>query len=83
MDKFIIHGEYTVYRTCNGGSISMFNDIALIKVTPPIHFNDDVSPVCLPDTEDLYVHRQSIVSGWGQLESGIQKFFNTLFNLFN
>lgn len=58
--KFIIHEEYY----CGAQN----NDIALIKVTPIINFNVNVSPVCIPKTDDdCYVNRKSLVSGWGLL----------------
>jgi len=60
VEKFEVHEEF--YNP------TLNNDIALIKVTPIIDFSDNVSPVCLPKTNDLYVHQKSLVAGWGRLQ---------------
>ena len=54
------------------------NDVALIKVSTPIDFNDDVQPVCAPDSSKDYVYNLVQCAGWGTLRSG--KAF--LFSLF-
>ena len=48
--------------------IVVYNDIALLKIHPPLLFNDKVKPVCLP-TEDMvsenYSNDNCFTSGWG------------------
>jgi secreted trypsin-like serine protease len=44
------------------------NDIALIKLSEPITFTDEISPICLPDDRDLCPNDPRttlIVAGWG------------------
>lgn len=48
------------------------NDIALIRLTKPIAYNDDVGPVCLPwklQNENL-ANKPAILAGWGTTEFG-------------
>ena len=47
------------------------NDIALIKLASPITFNDNVQPVCAPDSSVDYTYRKVLTSGWGDQISGI------------
>jgi len=46
------------------------NDVALIKVSTPIDFNDDVQPVCAPDSSKDYAWNLVQCAGWGTLRSG-------------
>lgn len=61
LEKFIVHEDYVKLQK---------NDIALIKVKPTIDFTVNVSPVCMPKSDDPYVYRKNLVSGWGSLASG-------------
>ena len=47
------------------------NDIALIKVATPITFNENIQPVCAPDSSVDYTYNKVLTSGWGDLISGI------------
>ncbi|ESN95803.1 hypothetical protein HELRODRAFT_185962 [Helobdella robusta] len=62
IEKWVIHEKY--------GTPRYANDIALIKVKGNIKFDANVSPVCAPESKDLYTHVKSAVSGWGALASG-------------
>lgn len=83
LDIFVVVGEHNVNATSHvrkSHLVEKFivhenldspnNDIALIKVTSTIDFNVNVAQICVPKTNDLYVHRKSIVSGWGELAFG-------------
>ena len=69
-EKLYLHPEYD-RNVVN-------NDIALIKLKEPIHFNDHVRPVCLPNTPDrLPVGTRCTAIGWGKRnETGIKQFSN-------
>lgn len=47
-------------------------DIALVKLTHPIQYADDVAPICLPEgkmiTED-FSGRRGVALGWGRTET--------------
>jgi len=40
-------------------------DFAILTLSRDIEFSKEVSPVCLPDSEGLDEHSQTVVSGWG------------------
>jgi len=46
------------------------NDIALLKLSSTISFNDDVQPICAPTAGDDYTGTFCTVSGWGTTSSG-------------
>ena len=47
------------------------NDIALLRLSTDVVFNDNVVPACLPtDPNQLYVDQQAVVSGWGTTSFG-------------
>ena len=48
------------------------SDIAILKLSSPLTFNDHVKPACLPPNEDFYPENEGnvrgVVSGWGLLK---------------
>lgn len=42
------------------------NDIAVLRLDKPTHFNSYIWPICLPTTARSYVNEQVVVAGWGQ-----------------
>ncbi|XP_037572721.1 serine proteinase stubble [Dermacentor silvarum] len=42
-------------------------DLALLRLYEPVPFQDNVIPVCVPDTNDSFVGRSAVVTGWGRL----------------
>ncbi|XP_042228825.1 serine proteinase stubble-like [Homarus americanus] len=61
--NFIIHEDYDKEMTAH--------DIALVEVEELV-LTEEVSPVCLPDPDDLYSGVQATVTGWGTLSDGGQ-----------
>ena len=49
------------------------NDISLIKLATPVSFNENVTAICQPQTNDVtfYYGKESQISGWGTLRSGV------------
>jgi trypsin len=62
VQAIIIHEEYDDWN--------LYNDIALVKVSQPIEFNEDIQPICAPDPDNSYAHTRTVASGWGTLSSG-------------
>jgi trypsin len=54
----------------NYDSRNLYNDVAVVKLATPITFNENVQPVCAPDSANLYTYRLSQCAGWGTLSSG-------------
>lgn len=48
------------------------NDIALIRLTKPIAYNENVGPVCLPwgREQETFENKKVILTGWGTTEFG-------------
>ncbi|XP_046384293.1 chymotrypsin-2-like [Ischnura elegans] len=49
---------------------TLSNDIALLKLSQPLHFNDYISPALLPTNDDTYVNEPAWISGWGSSYEG-------------
>lgn len=62
-DKLILHEDFT------SDALHDYNDIALIKLTDPVQFTDDIRPICLPIKGSDYEGRTVKVSGWGRVKS--------------
>ena len=61
VDTIFEHGQYD--------SVTVNNDIALLKLTNEITFNNYVSPACLPD-KDVVKDTICVTTGWGETQSG-------------
>lgn len=45
------------------------NDLALMKLTQPVEVSDYVSPICLPDDQDIdFSNKQCVATGWGKVD---------------
>ncbi|XP_053305154.1 chymotrypsinogen A-like [Spea bombifrons] len=55
-----------VFRHPQYSSLTIKNDITLLKLTSPAVLNDHISPVCVADNNDIYNSGQRCVTtGWG------------------
>ncbi|KAI4468741.1 transmembrane protease serine [Holotrichia oblita] len=46
------------------------NDLALLELEHPIHFDQHIIPICLPREEEDFTGRMATVTGWGRLKYG-------------
>jgi len=68
VEEYKIHPRYLRKK-------SIYNDIALVKTTTRIKFNEKVSPACL-DTPFLSDRYDYTISGWGSTDANnFSKFF--------
>ncbi|XP_055908442.1 trypsin-1-like [Eupeodes corollae] len=58
--------EVIVHPNYNRGAAE--NDIALLKLSHSIRFDDKIRPVCLPPAMSLHTEQDAIIVGWGALE---------------
>lgn len=45
------------------------NDVALIKLTEPVTFTNEIKPICLPGGRKVNVNDQGYVIGWGTVDA--------------
>ncbi|XP_053697460.1 CLIP domain-containing serine protease B4-like [Sabethes cyaneus] len=68
ISSYYIHEDYFQE---NGAD---YNDVALIRLSVPVNYTAYISPICLPNTEELKnldtTDKLMTVAGWGQTESG-------------
>ena len=57
VERIIIHPQWDTF--------ALYNDIALLKLTEPLVYNEHVLPVCLTQ-RDFPPGRMCTVAGWGQ-----------------
>ena len=57
-----------VHENYQGGKMKF--DAGLIKLKNKVVFNENVSAVCAPESNDLFVHKKVAASGWGTLAPG-------------
>nr|XP_024645794.1 transmembrane protease serine 3 isoform X4 [Macaca nemestrina] len=63
VEKIVYHSKYKPKR--------LGNDIALMKLTGPLTFNEMIQPVCLPNSEENFPDGKVCwTSGWGATEDG-------------
>ncbi len=61
-------GAIYYHRDYNNETLA--NDIALIRVTSPIQFSENVQPACPPEPEANFVGEEVVISGWGATSFG-------------
>ncbi|XP_011686690.1 PREDICTED: proclotting enzyme [Wasmannia auropunctata] len=62
-----------VVRHRGFNSRTLYNDVALLTLSEPVEFTEQIRPICLPSGSQLYSGKTATVIGWGSLrESGPQ-----------
>jgi len=61
VSKVILHEKFNATQI----PFYVVNDIGLLKLSDKIEFNEDVQPICAPDSEDTYAWKKSVTSGFG------------------
>ncbi|KAL2729018.1 serine proteinase stubble-like [Vespula squamosa] len=62
-----------VVRHRGFNSRTLYNDVAILTLSEPVEFTEEIRPICLPSGSKLYVGMTATVIGWGSLrESGPQ-----------
>lgn len=56
----------TLHDTWNPSTVQFDGDIAVIKLSESIAFNDYIRPVCLPD-DDISLIKKGETASWGKL----------------
>ncbi|XP_037092371.1 serine proteinase stubble-like isoform X3 [Pollicipes pollicipes] len=67
------HDEYHVARVIRHrgfSELTLYNDVALLALTEPVTYRDNIRPVCLPEGDDNYTSEAVTVAGWGTLADG-------------
>ena len=47
---------------------TLHNDIAMLKLPYAVKFNDNISPIALPEGSNNYVGVSGVISGWGEFD---------------
>ena len=70
-DKIIIHNPYL--QPCSVEDVQGFNDIALIRLSEPLEFNNNVAPIEIATSSSKSLSGSSVsIYGWGDNGSGVQ-----------
>lgn len=48
-------------------SRTLYNDVALLTLSEPVEFTEQIRPICLPSGSQLYSGKTATVIGWGSL----------------
>jgi len=61
VDEVVFHKDFD--------EVTMNNDIAVMHLSRPVNFTDNILPICLPKRDQFFPHgTRAIVSGWGALK---------------
>lgn len=60
--RVIVHRNYD--------AATFENDLALLELESPVHFDSHIVPICMPPDNADFTGRMATVSGWGRLKYG-------------
>ncbi|CAG2102260.1 unnamed protein product, partial [Medioppia subpectinata] len=49
-------------------------DVAVLVLDRPVHYKDNIRPICLPQKDVGFLGRMAYVAGWGALQAGTHKY---------
>jgi len=56
-----------VVRHRGFNSRTLYNDVAILTLSEPVEFTEQIRPICLPSGSQLYAGKTATVIGWGSL----------------
>ncbi|XP_076325694.1 phenoloxidase-activating factor 2-like isoform X2 [Tachypleus tridentatus] len=68
-DEHYLHQDYDVEKIFihpSFDAISLWNDIAVLRLKQDVIFKPHISPVCLPNLHEIFEGQNCVVSGWGK-----------------
>lgn len=69
-----------VVRHRGFNSRTLYNDVAILTLSEPVEFTEEIRPICLPSGSKLYVGMTATVIGWGSLRES--KKFKRCYNMY-
>ena len=67
--QIISHPRYSSRIRSEIAMFSIINDIALLELSSPLTYSENIQPICLPAREHNDISfRQCWVTGWGQVQ---------------
>ncbi|KAJ6642884.1 Serine protease filzig, partial [Pseudolycoriella hygida] len=60
--RVVVHREYD--------AATFENDLALLELESPIHYDTHIVPICMPPNSADFTGRMATVTGWGRLKYG-------------
>jgi len=67
-----------VVRHKSFNSRTLYNDVALLTLSEPVEFTEQIRPICLPSGSQLYSGKTATVIGWGSLRESKNIFTSKL-----
>lgn len=61
VSKIVTHPDYS--------EKGIYNDVALIFVDNSFSLQENIQPICLPSTNDIFINDKCYSSGWGKTVS--------------
>lgn len=66
--RYYVISQFLTHKDYRKNDTGRAYDLALLRLFTDISMSDNVMPICAPNPDNLYAHRQSIFAGWGSME---------------
>ncbi|GIX97412.1 phenoloxidase-activating factor 2 [Caerostris darwini] len=67
--EFLAHEDYNVSKILvhpEFRNTSLWNDVALLRLSEPVLFAPHIDTVCLPQHDEIFAGQNCVVTGWGK-----------------